>query len=309
MLRRLVPATAAVGLLLAGLTACSAQPAASTDCEATLQPGALSNGVTVLGAFGEAPEVSVPEKGLKVGTTQRTVVTEAEGRNRLANEGSLVSARISFFDSKSGKTLYESAGISDPSQGPELLLVSKDTANPLSEAVRCTAAGDRVVLGIEAEEGAQLAAQLGSDPSRPLVGVIDVLEARPTHAQGPTRGLPAGYPAVVTNDEGRPGVVLPPRDAPKGTSSASRVVGDGAKVTAENRVIAQVLRVGWDGEEQENTWTTGPVDLGNEQGISTSGFTFRGELTGKTVGSQVVIVENTQDVEPRVVVVDILAAL
>ncbi|WP_244303340.1 hypothetical protein [Leucobacter coleopterorum] len=76
--------------------------------------------------------------------------------------------------------------------------------------------------------------------------------------------------------------------------------------------MAQVTEVLWDPTVTDNsqkllsdTWTDGLKALGNEDQIAQSGNTFRTELTGKTVGSQVVVIENTGG-EARVLVVDIL---
>lgn len=305
MLRRIVPATAAAALLLAGATGCSAQQLAAADCEPSLASGALSDNVTVLGGFGEAPQVSAP-KQTDILTSQRTVVHSADDRTDVAGEGSLVGVNMAFFDSESGEQLYASPGFAAAGQSPELLMVSEETSNPLSEAVRCTAPGDRVVLALSPEVSAQLGGQLGSTSTAPLVGVIDTVSTSPLSARGPVRGLPNGYPAVVTNDEGRPGIVLPPRQAPAGTTSAVRIAGDGAEVGAEDNVIAQVLSVGWDGEEQLNTWDSGIVGLGTEEQLVQPDYTFRTELTGKTIGSQVVVIEHEQGGEARVVVVDIV---
>ncbi|WP_449280718.1 peptidylprolyl isomerase [Leucobacter sp.] len=304
MLRRLVPATAAVALLLAGATGCSAQRAAA-DCEPQFEPGALSDSVTVLGGFGEAPQISAPEQA-EILTSQRTVVQEAEDRSGAADEGTLVGVNMAFFDSGSGEQLYQSPGFAEAGQSPEFLLVSADTANPLSEAVRCTVPGDRVVLAMSPEESAQFGMQLGTAVEAPIVGVIDTVSTSPLAASGPVRGLPSGYPAVVTDDEGRPGIVLPPRPAPAGTQSAVRISGSGEEVAADDNVIAQVLSVGWDGEERTNTWESGLIAIGTEDQIEESGHTFRGELTGKTVGSQVVIIDHEQGEEAQVVVVDII---
>ncbi len=304
MLRRLVPATAVVTLLLAGLTGCGAQQAPSADCAPTLEPGALSDNVTVLGEFGDVPEVSIPED-IEILSSQRTIVDEAEDRSVVAGEDTLASVNMAFFDAASGEQLYASPAFASGDEAPEFLMVAKDMANPLSEAVRCAAPGDRVVLAMSPADSAQIAAQLGGTPDASVVGVIDLVEAAPLVAQGSARGLPSGYPAVVTNDEGRPGVVLPPREAPAGVSSAERIIGDGDEVSAQDDVVAQVLSVGWDGEQRLNTWDTGLVALGTEEQIEQSGYTFRGELTGKTVGSQVVIVEN-RDGDAQVVVVDIV---
>ncbi|WP_440311576.1 peptidylprolyl isomerase [Leucobacter chromiireducens] len=305
MLRRLVPATAASALLIVGLTGCtSAQEAARADCTPVMQPGALSNSVVVLGEAGTTPQVKVPE-GTDIVSSQRTIVSAPASDGAIAGERSLVGVNMSFFDSKSAKPLYESPALADPQMAPEYLLVAEDMANPLSEAVRCAAEGDRVVLALSPTDSAQLAMQLGATPGESLVGVIDLVSASPLAAQGPVRGLPNGYPAVVTDETGQPGVVLPPREAPKGTSSAVRIAGDGEKVRADQNVIGQVLSVGWDGTVQQNSWTQGLMSFGTEEQVAASGNTFRAQLTGKQVGSQVVIVEN-EGGSARVVVVDIL---
>ncbi|WP_125098485.1 peptidylprolyl isomerase [Leucobacter chromiireducens] len=305
MLRRLVPATAATALLIVGVTGCtSAQDAARADCTPVMEPGALSDSVVVLGEAGTTPQVKVPE-GTDILTSQRTIVSEANADGAIAGEGTLVGVNMSFFDSQSATPLYESPALADPAQAPEYLLVSADMANPLSEAVRCAAEGDRVVLALSPTDSAQLAMQLGSSAGESLVGVLDVVSASPLAAQGPVRGLPNGYPAVVTDETGQPGVVLPPREAPKGTSSAVRIAGDGEQVGANQNVIGQVLSVGWDGTVQQNSWTQGLMSFGSEADVAQSGNTFRAELTGKQVGSQVVIVEN-EGGSARVVVVDIL---
>lgn len=310
MLRRIVPATAVATLVIAGLTGCSAQANRAADCAEVMTSGALSDNVTVIGSYGSLPEISV--KGdFDITDSQRTIVSKAEDRSKLADEQSLVSVNMAFFDEATGSALYASPVFTGQGESPEFLMVSEELSNPLSEAVRCSAAGDRVVLAMSPEDSAQIASQLGGTLGASVIGVIDVVDTRELAASGPVRGLPSGYPAVVTNDEGRPGVVLPPRMAPEGMSSATRIVGDGAEVTAGNNVIAQVMVVGWDGTPRMNTWNPedaqnyGLKALQSEDMIAQTGYTFRSELTGKTVGSQVVIVENI-DGNAQVVVVDII---
>lgn len=304
MLRRIVPASAAAALLLTGLAACSAQNAASDDCSAGMQPGVLSDGVTVLGSFGEMPEVSVPED-VEIVTSQRTIVDEVEeDRGRQVENGTLVGVDMAFFDGATGEQVYASSGFTG---GPgEFMLVDEEQTTPLTEALRCAVAGERVVLGLSPEDAAPLAVQLDGTPGATMVGVLDVVSVSGMSAQGAARGLPAGFPSVVTNADGRPGIVLPPNSAPSGTTAAVRIEGDGPEIAADSNVIAQVLEVGWDGRQISNTWTDGPMGLGNEEQIVQSGYTYRAALTGKTVGSQVVIIENEGDSEPRVLVVDIL---
>jgi hypothetical protein len=307
MLRRIVPASAAMVLLLSGLTACSAEQDQASACVSQLKPGALSEGVKVENGFGELPQVTIPQ-GIEIEVSQRSFAEKAEDRSRLAGENTLVSMNLGLFDAASNEAVYASPTFTGQSDAPEFLLVSEEMSNPVSEAVRCAAVGDRVVLAITPED----AAQIGGSAGAAMVAVIDVVAATPTRAEGELRGLPNGFPAVVTNEDGQPGVVVPPGEAPEGTRSATRIEGAGAEVTAANNVIAQVTEVLWDPSLTDNsqklvtnTWNEGLKALGNEEQIAESGTTYRTELTGKTVGSQVVVVENT-DGKARVIVVDIL---
>jgi hypothetical protein len=86
-----------------------------------------------------------------------------------------------------------------------------------------------------------------------------------------------------------------------------RITGSGDAIAADDNVIAQVLSVGWDGAEQLNTWDTGLIAAGTEEQPSDQlGSAVRAELTGASVGSQVVVIENEQDGQARVLVVDIV---
>lgn len=308
MLRRIVPASAAILLLLSGLTACSAESEQASECVPVLKPGALSDAVKVNTAFGEVPDAKIP-KDIEIEVSQRSFAEKAEDRSSLAGENTLVTMNMMLFDAATGSPVYASPAFSGEGiDAPEFLLVSKEMSNPVSEAVRCAAVGDRVVLAVSPKD----AADLGGASPTPLVAVIDVLAEGALRAEGKLQSLPNGFPAVVTDDEGRPGVVVPPGEAPEGTRSAIRVEGDGAVVDASQNVVAQVTEVLWDPTIASNaeklitnTWDEGVKALGNEDQIAQSGITYRAELTGKTVGSQVVVIENI-DGNPRVVVVDIL---
>lgn len=308
MLRRLVPATAVAGLLLAGLTGCGAQQATAADCEPTLQPGALSDSVTVLGGFGETPEVSA-QSDVTIRSTQRTVVDAGDPAGLPADGDALVGVNMAFYDTASGDQLYASPAFTAEDQSAEYLIMDPETVNPLTEAVRCSVPGDRVVVALGPEDSAALAAQLGGSEDAAIVGVMDVVSTSGLAAAGSAHGLPNGFPAVVTDETGRPGIVLPPSDAPAGTRSAVRIDGDGDEVTAEDGVIGQVMIVGWDGSVSTNSWNSGVMSLGTEEQIAESGYDWRAELTGATIGSQVVIVQNEGDdaSAAQVVIVDILA--
>lgn len=312
MLRRIVPASAAVVLLLSGLTACSAQQDQASGCVSQLKPGVLSDGVKVGTGFGELPEVSIP-KGVEFEVSQRSFAEKAEDRSSVAGENTLVSVNAAYFDAATGEMVGATPAFTGQGEAPDYKVVSKEQTDPLSEAVRCAAVGDRVVVAITSEDLHKMQAPLET----PLVVVMDVVAEGGLRAEGEQQSLPSGFPAVVTNEHGQPGVVVPPGRAPEGTRSATRIKGAGAEVGADQNVVAQITKVLWDPTKTDNAeklvtngWSEGLAGiqfLGNEDVIPQSGNAFRTELTGKTVGSQVVIIENA-DAAAHVYVVDILAA-
>ena len=305
MRRRIAPTAAAIALLAAGLTGCSAA-ASADDCVPTIGPGALSNNVTVLGEFGEDPQVSIPSD-ITIQAPQRTIVQSADDRGEAAGSNSLVSVNIAYFDSATGDQLGEPSTF-DSDRGTSFVVNSPENETPITETMKCTAPGDRTVIALEPMESLAYMDQLGLTPGASLVMVVDTVSTSPLHSDGTRRGLPSGFPAVVTDETGQPGVVLPPREAPADTRSAASIVGNGPEITAEQSVIGQALIVSWDeAEKLADTRDNGsPMPLGTEESAEQSGISFRGELTGHTVGSQVVIIEGGEGAQ--VIVVDILAA-
>ncbi len=297
MRRRILPVTAAVALIgAASLTACtSAAPAAS--CEAPFSPGALSNSVKVSGDSADTLRVSL-DRGVGALNTQRTVVSESANRSQIVTPGSIVAANFAYVDSSTGDVLEVSPGFGTGSGG--ILTLASADANPIVAGTLCAAVGDTLALALSDEQSAAMGV------NGALVVLVEIDGISSSRAEGTPRALPFGYPAVTNDDTGRPGVVLPPQQPLSGTNSALRIEGKGEKVTAEQTVIGQVLTVSWDGTEVKNTWATSPESFGTEADAAQSGVTFRAALTGYPVGSQVVVIENT-DSAPRVSVVDILA--
>ncbi len=310
MLRRIVPAVFATAIVAVSLTACSSSDAVEVsrgDCAATLGAGAVTESVVLLGGYGEDPQISIPAD-TEITVSQRSIVdsSEAVPGTRVADEGSIVSVNYALYDQHTGEQLIQSDGFGGGDTN-EFFLIAEG-ANPMSEALRCTVAGERVVLAMGPNDPVVLgiSQQLGGTEGAGIIAVFDVSAVSGQSVKGRASGLPNGFPAVVTDANGRPGVVLPPIDAPVGSTSAVRIAGDGATVKPESRVIVQELVVGWDGNIVSNTWgQSGPQMLAGEEEAAAGGMNFRAELTGKKAGSQVVITEGGDNA--RVFVVDILA--
>ena len=311
MLRRIAPAVLTVAVSAAALTGCSSTDVTAVDrgeCAPAIGAGALSDSVVVLGGFGTEPEVSIPAD-TTVPASQRSIVdsTAAEPGGRVAGNDTIASVNFAFYDQATGEKLFASAGFGGASDSSEFFLLSEELLNPLSAAVQCAVPGERVVLALSPEDALPLRQQLGGTPDAALVAVMDVEGVSGMQAEGRTKGLPNGFPAVVTDETGQPGLVLPPRDAPVGLTSGVRIKGSGADVTAEGRLLVQMFAVSWDGSVLTNTWTSGgPQLLPGETESAAQGLNFRAELTGKPIGSQVVITEGGDNA--RVIVLDVLAA-
>lgn len=312
MRRRIVPAAAAAALVFTGLTACASASASAGSggdgCANPLHPGALSDGVTVAGG---SVEVHGPTD---IVNAQRTVIAGADGAERgaAAEPGGIVTADVTIVDAVSGDELdrrEQAPHLAMPeSVLPDLRKALKgeeaDSLNAdylIATALICARPGDTLVVGMTPMQAA--ASQLGMNAA---VAVIDVLATYPARAEGAVRGLPSGFPAVATDETGRPGVVLPPQAAPSDLRVAPRILGDGEEVTAESSVIGQALTVGWDGNVVANTWESGVTGFGTVEGPNPE-FGFREALDGYPVGSQLVILD-PNDGDPVVHVVDIIAA-
>lgn len=297
MRRRILPAAAIAVLLAGGVTACSATRGGDA-CEPQMQPGALSESVRLSGETADDLSAKMSD-GLSVVNSQRSVIVPAEQSGPVATEGSIVSANFAYFEAATGELLQV-----DPSFGTDegaALFVAKTGSSPVIAGMLCAIPGQTIALAMSPAESANMGVVGG-----PLVIVGEVLDVFGDRASGSLRALPSGFPAVTTDHTGRPGIVLPPQGAPSEVKTAVRIKGDGAKVTAENIVIGQALTVGWDGSVISNTWTSGPENLSSEANAEKDGKSYRAQLTGQTVGSQIIVIE-PNDGNPRVSVIDILA--
>lgn len=310
MLRRIVPAVLATAVIAAGLTGCSAAEQTAVDrgdCSTVLGAGPVSDNTVVLGKFGTAPQVDVP-KDMDVAVSQRTIVEDGPAGGTVATGNTVLTWNYAFYDQASGEQVTATPGFGT-NDSATFLIMPEQATDSISESLRCTAPGDRVVVALNPGESASIAQslQLSEAPEKSLVGVFDVVAVSENRAEGTRQGLPSGFPAVVTNEEGVPGVVLPPRTAPVGLTSAVRLQGSGDQVTADDRVFVQLLSVDWSGTVTGSTWDTGsPQLLGSETEAKDQGMNFRAELTGVPVGSQVVVTEGGENA--RVYVIDVLAA-
>ncbi len=299
MRRRIFPLAAATAVIAAALTGCSTVDPADT-CEALLAPGALSDSVRVSGDTADSLSVTIADGAEALGTQRSIIPSASIGAGQfgeIVEVGSIFEANLAYVNATTGEVLQVSPGFGT-GQG-QLFLADPET-DTIFAGVVCSTVGDTVVIAYSPEESMSM----GVDGQ--LVVLAEMTGVAAPRATGASRALPSGFPAVTNDENGRPGLVLPPQQAPSSVKSALRIQGTGEKVTAEQSIIGNVLTVGWDGKQIKNSWDEGPQGFGTENDIEQSGMTFRTALTGYPVGSQVVVIE-PGDGAPRVSVIDILA--
>lgn len=296
-----------VAAVALSLSACAATPSPSAQCDPVLNAGSLTDTIQVQGSFGKKPTIVLPDD-TATETSQRAVLSTddrlAAKSNRVAKPGDLVSLNFVILDGGTGKEL-ESSEFSPTSASAPVIIGAQSSFPALSDGLVCAKPGDRILIAAAPADGLgpEGNANLGIADDATLVLVADVIEVGAMRSEGPIQLLPNGFPNVVTTDSGQVGIVLPPSAPPSDSRVAQRVVGDGAIVKATDTVFAQVLTVGWNSRQViASTWEqNAPVSLGTEA----DGYPIRAEVTGYTVGSQIVVIAPGQS-GPEVSVIDII---
>nr|WP_236778886.1 FKBP-type peptidyl-prolyl cis-trans isomerase [Agromyces seonyuensis] len=122
---------------------------------------------------------------------------------------------------------------------------------------------------------------------------MDVIKAYPDRADGAVRLSRDGFPAVVLDGDGRPGVTVPSSGPFEDLEVETLKQGSGATVEDGDLVVVNFTGVLWDDNTVfDTTWKdegTSPTvwSVGEGGNIPTG---LSDALIGKTVGSQVVVV-------------------
>ncbi|QJU53512.1 hypothetical protein SCB71_09680 [Herbiconiux sp. KACC 21604] len=278
-MRRSLALTLSAGLLLA-LAGCSASPAAA-DCSTAATSGGSSDLVTASGDFGSDPAASFPSP-LVPKQLERTVITQGDGAE--VGPGSTLDVTYSLYDGETG----QSAGA--PTTG--YIVLSDSLQGDLTDALTCTHVGDRVAVALPNE----LATQIASGAPGSLVMVFDIENAFPQAADGAPQPGQSGFPSVVHDENGRPGVGIN-GPAPDEAKSALIKKGDGDQIKDGDQVLVQSTGVSYDTRKVTNsTWETGSPQLWvmSEDASTTQGSSQPAGITpflvGQTVGSEVLVV-------------------
>jgi FKBP-type peptidyl-prolyl cis-trans isomerase len=300
MKRGPVQKTAALALsagLLLTLSACgSPAPSQANACD--VPSGNSSKAVVATGSVGSEPEdVSFPTP---IVASRTEVTTIKAGKGEPIGLETPVLINFAVYNGATGQAInpYSPVSVSQSTGQPQIVTLSALSALPgFQDAMQCATEGSRVAVALPAKEGfgAEGNAQLGLGKDDTLVFVADVVHTYPTRATGDPQPAQNGFPSVVTDPDGVPGITIPKSDPPKKYKETLLRKGSGAKVAKGDTVTLNYTGVLWDtGDVFDSSWQNGtPVQFPAQEGSADRPGVVKGfadALIGARVGDQVLAV-------------------
>jgi len=282
-------------LVVAGLTtavtACSSGSQATSsasDGASQSAPASGSNsdsGVTVSGAFGSTPTVTIPSTAAPTQLTQKTLVQGsgapvAAGDTLVANYVGQTWANKKVFDSSFSRG------------APAGFVIGKGQVIPgWDKALVGKKIGSRVLLTIPPADGygPNGNPQAGIKGTDTLVFVVDLVAAYKPDASAPGKPaapLPSGWPKVSATPGKKPTISsVAGVKAPKKPISKLVVRGTGAPISPSKSLVLQMVQTDLaTGKKTQATWGQAPqvVTASNVLQVASA-------LSGQRVGSRVVV--------------------
>ncbi|MGN6721294.1 MAG: FKBP-type peptidyl-prolyl cis-trans isomerase [Marmoricola sp.] len=254
----------------------SASPSADAGNGCNVKPGSVSNAVTVSGAYGKTPTVTV-KGALKATSVQRTITIKGTGP--LSVTGDTINAHLSLFDGTGKKIVDQDAQVP-----------LGNTVRPVfRDALTCVAYGSRTVVTAPASQvyqGGQLPA--GVKAADTLILVTDIKSKYTPPAPPKPAAWTTQVPTVTFNSKGVPSVKLNGKPI---NQFAMKILRQGTGPVVKNGDSATV-------NYYLMNWTTGKFlqsSFGTSQPFqfSTSGGAvtgFTGAVVGQKVGTRLVVV-------------------
>lgn len=298
--RKSLALTLSAGLLLA-LSACSGSPAAP-DCSQAAPSGEASSLVTATGELGASDPGAAFPYPLVVDTAERSVLIQGDGEP-VGQGGTLVTS-YTVYDGETGAAV-------SPAQNGAIVLSDALPAG-LQSGLLCAATGDRIVTVLPKDD----ATAVFPNATGSIVMVFDVTAAFPRASGGAAQAAPAGFPGVVHDQDGRPGISIT-GTAPTEAKAAVLKTGDGAELAEGDTVVVQSTGVSYTTKKvTTSTWEQGsPLawTLTADDSTPSSGSTLPPGMSqfliGQTVGSEVLVVLPDGNDSATAYVVDILGIL
>jgi FKBP-type peptidyl-prolyl cis-trans isomerase len=282
---RPIIALALSSLVLASLTACSSASSNDTSCTPLAKSGSSVDQVSLTqGSSGARPDLVFPTP-LTVTETQRKIIKEGTGA--VAQPGMPVSVEYRVYNGDTGKVLFST---DYSGTAPDSLVLDSNNLPGLVKTVQCAKVGSRIVsvmsaADIKSADGKTLS---NLPPTTNLVATVDLVGTSLAKANGKDQPPQAGFPTVVLDDSGIPGITVPKTAAPTDLKVAVLKKGDGPTVAAESTVTINYTGVLWaDNSVFDSSFLRrSPITMQVNRFVPG----FAQALEGQTVGSQVIMV-------------------
>ena len=277
-------------LVLAGCGSSKPSSAASSSASATNS----NSSVSVAGAFGATPVVTIPKVNANNKLTVKTVI---QGTGPTVTKTDAMAANfVLYFWAGKTNTLKANTFTSNPTVIGGTMLPGLETAL-IGQKV-----GSRVLAVIPPADGYGTSgnSQLGITGTTTLVFVIDVIKSyADTASASGTRQTDGGgsLPTVSARPGTAPTVTIPAATPPTTLVTKTLIKGTGPKVVKGQFVVAQYAGYIWRTKKTfGSTWSSGPpygfvTDASPEQVIPG----WDSGLVGQTVGSRVMLVIPPKD--------------
>ena len=259
----------------ASKTSPSSSPSASATTGCNVKPGAVSDAVTVKGAYGKTPTVTV-KGALKATGVQRSIAIKGSGA--LSATGDTVNAHLSLFDATGKK------------------LVDQDAQVPLGNTVRpvfrdalsCVAYGSRTVVTAPASQVYQGGAMpSGVTATDTLILVTDIKSKYTPPAPPKPSAWTTQVPTVTFSASGVPSVKLNGKPI---NQYALKVLRQGTGPVVKNGDTATVnyYLMNWTtGKFLQSSFGQQPFSFNTVSGVVSG---FAGAVVGQKVGTRLVVV-------------------
>ncbi len=285
-MRKIPAALVVLALTAVGLVGCSTAGSNACPRPSDPDPGTMS-AVTVTGSTAAAPRLDLYTPFRAPGLAFEDLSTGEEG-TPVTSDDQLVVLDLSLFSGTTGELLVKTAY--DGSDAAAFSVSRWETTFPqLGEALQCARPGTRMAVALPPDGiAAEAAPSLGIAEGESAVLVVDVRKTYLAAADGADQYNDAlGLPTVVRAPDGRPGIIVPDAAAPTDTVTQIIKKGDGEVVSGDSPVRLAYTGVSWDSRDPfTTTWGEEPKSVT----LDAMGPAFAAAITGKTVGSQILVV-------------------
>jgi peptidylprolyl isomerase len=244
-------------------------------------PASTLKGVTVTGAYGKAPKVTVKEPWA-IDKTRSTVLKKSSGP--AIKKTDTVEVNYYGVNARTGKKFDDSY-----SRGEPAVFSLGQVVPGFQKGLLGQRQGSRVLIAMPGKDGYDQnggSPEIGIEVGDTLIFVVDVLAVPLAEPAGdkvaPKKGLP-----TVTDTAEVPKVSIPTTEPPKTLQVQPLIKGRGKKVSADDTITFDYTWVRWsDGKVLEESYSGQPANhplSGLLPGMAKG-------LAGQTVGSRVLLV-------------------